>query len=682
MTIANNLSELLYNSESLYKQLISKENVCPEEALIYSSQLVKLRKQSDKLLKEFVLPYLNEDNYLTLSICRKNIYKSQSKLFKKIAPEILQSSLFHDKVSQVWARYASKNTPLSDFGRKFALNFPKDPITLEGLNNHLLGTSIHSYIKAYLAKKTKKAALIFNTLPEEVKIEIEQRRLKYVDDTNISHPAELKKAIDISQEKFHVCDIPMIHHSIDTFSFQIMKLLNGHDEIREQFRKFIFVTEKIDLKNDEEVRDYLFRFATHPFLFQALLSIELTTLKQAYDLLEQNEWNLAKVILNKLSSFSSAQLDFRIAKKKSVIVSDSLLPKLLNLNTVDADLKESLKELITNCELKIKKIKVTAPIKVEGDFYAVFTIDNANMETEVIYQAELNVAYEALIYALRKITISSNFLNREEKVTNFSSPLFNIKLYHFVAGIKTKLCTSTQNEYCQKKSPSLDRFTGCFAQRKTVEEFSIGNCGELSSLAIEYLSRHHKDLNFELVGIPRFKDYGDHVFLAINRDPLSDIDDPNAWGDKAVVLDCWTRMIYPASRLNELLENWLGIIAKSGFSFFSPYHFTEQKFKIITHNIMPYSYYKSHKGLAIPGLEESLNSFHSEQISEIRHKLALECLDILLKESKTSEIMEMLRSQLYFYLHSKIPNVVPAIVPHVIDLSGFSMKKRSKVLHY
>ncbi len=439
----------------------------------YSSQLVKLRKRSDKLLKEYVLPSANENNYLTLSICRKNIYKSQSKLFKKLDTAILQSSLFHAKVSEAWARCASQNTPSSDFGRKFAFNFPKDPITLEGLNNHLLATAIDNYIKAYLAKKTKKAALIFNTLPDEVKSEIEQRRPKYVDDTNISHPAELQKAIDISQEKFQVYDIPIIHHSIDTFSFQIMKLLNAHNEIREQFRKFIFVTEKIDLKNDEEVRDYLFRYATHPFLFQALLSIELTTLKQAYDLLEQNEWNQAKVILNKLSSFSSAQLDFRIAKKKSVAVSDSLLPKLLNLNTVDSDLKESLKEFITNCELHIKKIKVSAPNKVEGDFYAVFTIDNANMETEVIYQAELNVAYEALIYALRKITISSNFLNREEKVTNFSNPQFSIQLYQFVMEIKKKLYTSTQNEYCQKKSPSLDRFTSCFAQRKTVEEFSI-----------------------------------------------------------------------------------------------------------------------------------------------------------------------------------------------------------------
>ncbi len=97
---------------------------------------------------------------------------------------------------------------------------------------------------------------------------------------------------------------------------------------------------------------------------------------------------------------------------------------------------------------------------------------------------------------------------------------------------------------------------------------------------------------------------------------------------------------------------------------------------------MPYSYYKSHNGLALPGLEEILNSFHLEQIPEMRHKLAKECLDILLIESKTSKIMEMLRSQLYFYLHSKIPNVVSAIVPHVIDLSGFSMKKRSKVLDY
>lgn len=682
MTITNNLSELFYNSETLYKQLDSKESICPEEALIYSSQLVKLRKQSDVLLKEHVLPSLNENSFITFSRCRKKIYKCQSKLFKKLDPSILQSSSFHAKVSQVWAKYASKNNPLADFGMKFAFNFPKDPITLEGLNYHLLGTVIDSYIKAYLAKKPKITALIFNTLPEEVKSEVDQFRLKYVDDTNISHPDELQKTIDSSQEKFQVYDIPIIHHSIDTFSFQIMKLLNAHDGIREKFRKFIFVTEKIDLKSIEEVRDYLYRYATHPFLFQALLSIELNTLKQAYDLLEQNEWNQAKIVLNNLSSFSSTQLVFKIAKKKSVVISDSLLPNLLNLNIIDADLKEALKELIINCEVHCKEIKATAPNKIEGKFYAVFTIDDASMETEVNYQQELNLAYEALIYALRKITVSSNFLNREEKVANFSDPQFNVKLYQFVAEIRTKLCTLTENEYCQKKSPSLDRFTGCLAQRKAVEEFSIGNCGELSSLAIEYLSRHHKDLSFELVRIPRFKDYGDHVFIAINRYPFSDLDNPSTWGNKAVILDCWTRMIYPASKLTEMLENWLGISAKSGFSFFGPYHFTEQKFKIVTHNIMPYSYYKSQNGLALTGLEESLNYFHSEQKPEIRNKLAKECLDILLKESKTSKIMDMLRSQLYFYLHSKIPNVVTSIVPHEIDLSGFSMKKKSKALNY
>ncbi len=673
MAITNSLSELLYNSESLYKQLVSKDSICPEEALVYSSKLIHLRNQSDKLLKEYVLPSLNENNFITISICRKNIYKCQSKLFKKLDPAILQSSLFHEKVAQVWARYASKNIPLSDFGRKFAFNFPKDPITLEGLNHHLLDTATDSYFATYLTQDTP---LIFDTTSQEVKTEIEQSRLEYVDDTNTSHPTERQKTIPNSQDKSHVYDIPIIHHAIDTFSFQIMKLLYAHDEIREKFRNFIFVTEKIDLTNIEEVRDYLFRYATHPFLLQALLSIESNTLKQAYDFLERNEWNQAKAILNNLSSFSSAQLVYKIAKKKSVIVSDSLLPKLLNLNTVDADLKEALNELIVNCEVHAQEVKGVAPKKVEGNFYAIFTFKNANMEQE------LNLAYEALIYALRKITLSSNFLNREEKAADFSNPDFTTKFYQFVAGIRKKLCTSTENEYCRKKSPSLDRFTGCFAQRKTIEELSIGNCGELSSLAIEYLSRQHKDLNFELFRIPRFKDYGDHVFLVISRDPISDLDDPSTWGKKAVVLDCWTRMIYPASKLTELLENWLGISPNSGISFFGPYHFAEQKFKIVAHNIMPYSYYKSRNGLSLLGLEESLNSFHSAQTPEIRNKLAKECLDILLKESNPSTVMEMLRSQLHFYLHSKIPNIVTKSVSTEIDLSGFSMKKKSKVLNH
>lgn len=677
MTINKKIDNLYNQTADLLESLQSKNNISSTEAIAYSAQLVKLRKLSDTLLKEHVLPSLNESQYVQMSKCRKLIFKSQSKLFKKLDPSVLQSSGFHTKVCQVWSHAASETAPCVDFGKKYAQMFPKDPITLEGLNNYLIDTVLRECIQAITLKDNTLAHQLLDKIPAETQKAFKQFFFQQIGKKKISDDELLQKAIAAAEQTLQIYDVPIVHHSIDQTSFMFLKLLNDNDKIREEFSKHLLREAKIGLRSREEIRDYLLLNAGHPYFDFALFSIQLSSnLKPAYTMLENGDWLSAKTALSQLLDPAASVLVNCFAKIKKEDPSHALLDKALNENTPDPYLIEALKQTIEQFELELKENVEVAPEKKDGKFMAVFTIQGSKNLKKSTCGKELSIAYEAMVYALRKIAISSNFFNREEKTVNIPSHPSVPNLFFFLDQIRSKYGFSSTAEYVKKKSSSDNQFSTSISDRKTIEEFPVGNCGELTHLAFEYFSRFHKDLKIEMIEIPDFKKYLNHVFIVINRDETSVLDDPQTWGEKAVVLDCWSRMIYPASESVNLIENWEGVFKTTGFIQLKPYDFLEQHFKVLNQMVLTYNIYKNINGIDLPTLEFNINAFHNAKAVEDKMEFAKTALAIIEKEGE--ELLpatQMLRTQLYFFLHSKLPPLVPSPSNLTPTINSSSMKE-------
>lgn len=79
-----------------------------------------------------------------------------------------------------------------------------------------------------------------------------------------------------------------------------------------------------------------------------------------------------------------------------------------------------------------------------------------------------------------------------------------------------------------------------------------GNCYEFAFYAASILSRA---MPVEIFRVKDKNTQGNHVFLVINRDPQSSIDDPELWGEKAIIVDPYLRKIYSASEIVQFLQS-------------------------------------------------------------------------------------------------------------------------------
>ncbi len=81
----------------------------------------------------------------------------------------------------------------------------------------------------------------------------------------------------------------------------------------------------------------------------------------------------------------------------------------------------------------------------------------------------------------------------------------------------------------------------------------LGNCLELAIQALDYIiSIIASSINAEVFRIKG----GDHVFLVLNRDPKSKVEDPTTWGEAAVICDPWNAKVYEAKYYRSELKNF------------------------------------------------------------------------------------------------------------------------------
>ncbi len=97
----------------------------------------------------------------------------------------------------------------------------------------------------------------------------------------------------------------------------------------------------------------------------------------------------------------------------------------------------------------------------------------------------------------------------------------------------------------------------------------IGNCGEVSAVAIDELYKAHKGKILEYVDVCAGSTRNaviPHVIVVIGRQggtatPESDMGFPDSWGPNAVICDAWDRNVYPANQY----KNWWDGLKKHAF---------------------------------------------------------------------------------------------------------------------
>jgi hypothetical protein len=80
---------------------------------------------------------------------------------------------------------------------------------------------------------------------------------------------------------------------------------------------------------------------------------------------------------------------------------------------------------------------------------------------------------------------------------------------------------------------------------KMISSLGIANCGEFSNLTISHLLNLAKGEPHRIERM-KFHTPGNHVFIVMDRDAKSDLDNPATWGPHAVIIDTWSGATYPA----------------------------------------------------------------------------------------------------------------------------------------
>ncbi|QMT61612.1 hypothetical protein [Legionella sp. PC997] len=84
------------------------------------------------------------------------------------------------------------------------------------------------------------------------------------------------------------------------------------------------------------------------------------------------------------------------------------------------------------------------------------------------------------------------------------------------------------------------------------KKYSIGNCNELSELALDYIAHYVPHVNAEVFQLQG----GNHVVLVVGRQKDSDPRKPETWGKEAYICDPWSNDVYPASEYRSRTKNY------------------------------------------------------------------------------------------------------------------------------
>lgn len=658
----------IYNeAEVLWDLIKDNKDIPPLDAFFVSAAVISHRNTIENLFKESILPQMSVIGVTAISECRKLLLKIQTKLLKNISLTDLKTYNFFSKVSQIWSRQTKQKDPGQTFGEHYASNLPKDPLVLDALYASFAEIFIENFKKAIECSDLNSAFYLYRKLPQT-----HQKAIQSALNTDPTAfmpvalaienackkketPEPLLSVVQEGVQKLSSKSIPVINTYVPIAMYHCLKSVQEDSHCRGKFCILLKEAVNIELLTREQVRDFVLLNATHPVVSAILLQIQVNDVLKPIELhLTNKDWIPAKGLLSTLKLPAHSILQSKVAPAH--------LLQLLNQASPDPILLKGIQETILEMETQIKKLKSkqTTLLKPIGEpFIGYLTVYDPTDPHFDKSRDNLALGYETATYVHRFLKMSGNFYNREEKMIDTTNPTFNhLAFANFMSNI-VKFSREYVTENLKKKSLLNNHFVFMCLHEKQLQIYGLGNCEEISSLASIYLSRRFKGKKvIEKISIKSQNGTGNHVFNLIDRNQAISLKAPEKMGAQAVVWDSWARLFYPASLVpfvldnaKTYLENGIAVLEK----FAPPTHFLE----VSCENVMSNHQYTALKGSSFKVLD-ILKKFHEEENLIKKGDYASECLNVLSKLVSFNKIDSALYSQLYFYLHAKVPKELSA----------------------
>ncbi len=316
----------------------------------------------------------------------------------------------------------------------------------------------------------------------------------------------------------------------------------------------------------------------------------------------------------------------------------------------------------TSLQHLTKQKEIPPNLDCKQPIVAIVTIlspeDKKDLETQNI----VALAQETLCVITDKIPFSANYLNRENTPITLDklSQIDLIGILDNLDSYRKKVIHQEVDILKLQKFPLSDFFIDSIYVHKNNEKYPLENCQALAQNAFIHILKQKTFSGrveiFKLMTNVK-NAIADHLFVVLNRAEKSNPEDYTTWG-KAVIFDPWARRIYPASLMDQIMNNYLSKVE------FSEKGFPKlERFDPNRHYCMRYAYnmatlddFNETEPLAIPEINEPLNAFHATNDRKNKEELAIKMLEILSnhKLSDKEPVYMRIQHQLQFFLYGKI----------------------------
>lgn len=691
MTIkSSDYKELNTSANTLFLQISLKTTIAPVEALPMSTVLLEKRKLLDNLIKDHLFSTLSVDFYNLTTDAAEKLNKAQSRFIKKLNPSPVYTQVFTQRVEKIWTRTTGHEIPFSEFGYSYSNSYRSDSFVLEALHEHLRIEALQDFRTAYKTKDKDNAKELLSKLLPGDRSYIENEGFKRLSNKSSKFSSGqdmllfnmqgqwdpiFVDIIDsyVSSEKIsnHTPTFPIAHQTLtpEEHAF-LINICMTKNFVLKMFKKLKEIDPNVGT-NIETIRDLLYYNFKHPIIQEVAAAVaaddELSPLKKA---IKANDTVTVSNFLTQLSSHTKQVLEEKyLLLKQCDRTAPSALSLLNQFNINHKNKTSSLKVIdnaiahFTNIELEMRQNALKEPITgLNKPYVGIMTIfDPQDKELEK-FSTNLKRAFATIEFTVRKISISTNFLNHEEKILDFrSSNYTDLKDIVFKLNEWREIHLQISKKYLIDKALPKTSFFLEIAQAKSALIYPIGNCGEMSRLAFSFLSRNNDaDQLIEVYSIEGRTNRvdADHVFVVIGRDPFSNPKEPKTWGAKAVVCDPWARKAYPASLIPSILQDYTNVDRK-GFPNLKPFDPKTQYLEVIAENFTMKRDFKFSKNKDDKHILSQLKEFHAADSQQTRKKIAGQILEYLdtLKDKQNQQPYIKLKSQMHFYLYNKLPSI-------------------------
>ncbi len=679
----NNLSNTFANANNLFTELEQATQLDLTAAIQGSVRLFDIKSEADQFFKLDAASFIQNNGHELLV----KIASCQSKLFKKLHPEWIVSKQFAACIVKAWESAHQATPPSIDLLVQSSMKYPKDPLVLVGLREHLTNTLLEQFIDAYQKKDSEKAIALLQALPTPERLIFE----KTVSETDPYYIESSIKKAEISPQvieaaskciqthKFHQAYPfpPLLHHRINPLSFLFFEEAESNISFIKMMQKTLLSSHSLALKTKEGYRDFILRNITHPLIEEvAFKNARENQLQVFLDAILSGKWTEAEKIYSSMTQFAQSILFNECLKIYSKLENienptEDIINHLITLNLIDKKPSECLSKGLENAiafsksaEEKSHQKVLNSPLDLRTDpFMEVMTITDQPLYTNEVLEKNLSLALEAITFVRRKIAVSMNFYNREDAFFNMSpaNKVKNAGIVNQLGDCRKKKMNEKKIELILKKSTIDDAYVRMYAVHKNSESFPFGNCYELACNVFFHLLDKTSQ-NIEVVEIDSGMEDADHVFVVIGRVASSNLDRPETWGKNAIVCDPWARKIYPGSVLHTVLNDYTQKVVE-GFPILKKFNPESQFLLVKTQNIMTSDVFMNHCKLEkrktdidFSGkIPVELGMFHSIDDKTKKSQIAENILD-LLGTKDVGHPISTLRSQMHYFLKGKIPN--------------------------